>query len=69
MAISPLTTRTKNGSIYEEMIQIGLQTLSEEVKFSQLEEVHIIARSSKEATIMVDTMQALGYYAREQHAV
>jgi hypothetical protein len=69
MAISPLTTRTKNGLIYEEMIQIGLQTLSEEVKFSQLEEVHIIARSSKEATIMVDTMQSLGYYTLEQHGV
>lgn len=69
LAISPLTTRTKNGPIYEEMIQIGLRTLSEEVKFSQLNEVHIIARSSKEATIMIDTMHALGYYTREHHGV
>jgi len=71
LAISPLTTCTKNGCIYEEMIQIGLQTLSEEVKFSQLKEVHIIARSHQEVSIMTSTMQAMGYtpILKEEHVM
>lgn len=61
LAISPLTTRTKSGRIYEEMLRIGLQTLTEEAKFSKLDEVHIIGKDPQEAAKLVDLMQTIGY--------
>ena len=69
LAISPVTTQAKSrtGRAYNELVQIGLQTLSEEVKFSQLKEVHIMARSEKEAATMAITMEAMGYKSAAAH--
>jgi hypothetical protein len=56
-----LHTTHKKGRAYEETVRIGLQTLVEEVKFSHLTDLHIIARTPKEASLMVVIMQQMGY--------
>jgi hypothetical protein len=57
-----LNSPHKKGPSYEETIRIGLQILVEEVKFSALKDIHLIAKTPKEASIMVRIMeQNLGY--------
>jgi len=60
LGLSLLTTR-KKGVAYEQLVQIGLQTLVEEVKFSHLTDLHIIAKTPKEASLMVAMMEKMGY--------
>ncbi|KAL3921441.1 MAG: hypothetical protein SGILL_002745 [Bacillariaceae sp.] len=56
-----LLTTHKKGPAYERTIRIGLQTLIEEVKFSHLTDLHLIAKSPKEASLMVAIMMEMGY--------
>jgi O-acetyl-ADP-ribose deacetylase (regulator of RNase III) len=60
LALSLLTTR-KTGQAYEQTLRVGLQTLVEEVKFSHLRDLHIMASSSKEASIVIAMMTDMGH--------
>mmetsp|Transcript_22887 Transcript_22887/g.34886 ORF Transcript_22887/g.34886 Transcript_22887/m.34886 type:complete len:84 (+) Transcript_22887:3-254(+) len=60
LAISLLTTR-KEGQAYAHTLRLGLQTLIEEVKFSHLRDLHIVASSQKEASILIAMMSEMGY--------
>ena len=57
-AISILTTR-QTINAYDETLRIALQTLVEEVKFSHLRELHIIASSPKEASRLIEIMSEM----------
>jgi hypothetical protein len=61
-----LTTR-KKGPEYEQTIQVGLQTLVEEVQASHLKDVHILATTPEEASLMVRLMQKMGYAMQYDH--
>jgi hypothetical protein len=56
-----LLTTHKKGPAYDRTVRLGLQTLLEEVKFSHLTDLHVIARTPKEASLMVDIMLEMGY--------
>jgi hypothetical protein len=60
LALSLLTTR-KTGQAYEETLRVGLQTLVEEVKFSHLRDLHIVASSQKEASILIAMLSDMGH--------
>ena len=65
LVIRPLTTRTKNGPIYEEFLKVAVQTVVEDAKFSTgLREVHLVGKSPKEATLLAGIMKTLGYSFR-----
>eukprot|EP00537_Pseudo-nitzschia_pungens_P004634 CAMPEP_0172374930 /NCGR_PEP_ID=MMETSP1060-20121228/58377_1 /TAXON_ID=37318 /ORGANISM="Pseudo-nitzschia pungens, Strain cf. cingulata" /LENGTH=1613 /DNA_ID=CAMNT_0013101809 /DNA_START=228 /DNA_END=5069 /DNA_ORIENTATION=+ len=66
LAISLLTTRTASSRIYKEMLRIGLQTLTEEAKFSLLQEVHVIAKDPQETAKLVEMMQMMGYASSQK---
>lgn len=60
LALTLLTTR-KTGHSYEETLLVGLQTLVEEVKFSHLRDLHIVASSVKEASVLIAMMSEMGH--------
>jgi hypothetical protein len=60
LGVTLLLTLNKGGA-YESYIQTGLQTLIQEAKFSQLKDVHVIAKTPKEASMMVSRMMEMGY--------
>jgi O-acetyl-ADP-ribose deacetylase (regulator of RNase III) len=60
LALTLLTTR-KTGQAYEQTLRVGLQTLLEEVKFSHLRDLHIVASSPKEASILIAMMSEMGH--------
>jgi len=60
LALSMLTTR-KTGQAYQETLRVGLQTLVEEVKFSHLRDLHLVASSSKEASVLISMMSEMGH--------
>jgi hypothetical protein len=65
LVIRPLTTRTNNGPIYEEVLKVAVQTIVEEAKFSTgLREVHLVGKSPKEATLLAGIMKTMGYSFR-----
>ncbi|KAG7359457.1 hypothetical protein IV203_034555 [Nitzschia inconspicua] len=64
LGICPLTTHNK-GMAYHATIQIALQTLIEEAKFSDLKDVHVIAKTPNEASLMVSRMLEMGYDVTE----
>lgn len=62
LVVRPLTTRTKNGPLYEETLKVAVRTIAEEAKFSSLlREVHIVGNSPKEASLLVGIMIKMGY--------
>jgi hypothetical protein len=60
LGVCPLTTHSK-GISYQATIQIALQTLIDEAKFTHLKDVHVIAKTPKEASLMVTRMLEMGY--------
>jgi O-acetyl-ADP-ribose deacetylase (regulator of RNase III) len=60
LGVCPLTTHSK-GICYQATIQIALQTLIDEAKFTHLKDVHVIAKTPKEASLMVTRMLEMGY--------
>jgi len=67
LVIRPLTTRTHNGPIYEETLRIAMRIMTDEAKFSrQLHEVHIVGKSAKEASLLVEVMKGMGYSVRQK---
>jgi hypothetical protein len=60
LALSLLTTR-KTGKAYKETIQIGLQTLVEEVRFSTVRHFRLMASSPSEAALLIGMMTEMGY--------
>eukprot|EP00980_Cylindrotheca_fusiformis_P021714 scaffold8535_cov132-Cylindrotheca_fusiformis.AAC.22 len=60
LSLSLLTTR-KTGKAYKETIQIGLQTIVEEVSFSTVRHFHLMASSPREAALLIGMMTELGY--------
>merc|ERR1711924_414168 len=69
LAISPLTPHSTNGYIHEEILRLGLQTLSEEVKFSQLKEVYVVGKSAKEVSLLIEMMHAMGCTLRSENVL
>jgi O-acetyl-ADP-ribose deacetylase (regulator of RNase III) len=66
LAITLLTTRQK-GHMYNWALRQGLKTLLEEIKFTQLSDMHIIAKTPKEASIIVALMEEMGYVSQQQN--
>jgi len=66
VALSMLTTRI-GGSAYSETLRVGLQTLVDEVKFSYLRDVHIIAATQAEANAIVSVMTEMGLQQIHHH--
>jgi hypothetical protein len=65
LAIRPLTTRTKNGPIYEEILKVAVRTIVEETKFSSgLREVHLLGKTAKEALLLAGIIKSMGYSMR-----
>ena len=66
LVICPLTTRTKNGPLYEETLKIAVREIVEEAKFSSgLCEVHIIGKTPKEAARVARIMKTMGFLANK----
>ena len=65
LAIYPLTTRAKNGLLYEETLKIAVREILEEAKFSPgLDEVRLVGKTPKEASLLVGIMKAMGFSLR-----
>lgn len=60
LALSLLTTRA-TGQAYQQTLRVGLQTLTEEVKFSHLRDIHILASSNREMSILVGMLRDMGH--------
>ena len=60
LGLSMLTTKP-TGSAYEQTLRVGLQTLVEEVKFSHLRDLHIVAASEKEASALQKIARDIGF--------
>eukprot|EP00536_Pseudo-nitzschia_multiseries_P016544 jgi/Psemu1/313276/fgenesh1_kg.1139_\ len=66
LAISLLTACSPNCLVYKEMLRIGLRTLTEETKFSVLQEVHVVGKDPHETAELVEMMQILGYTSTQE---
>jgi len=65
LAICPLTTRAKNGLLYEETLKVAVREILEEAKFSPgLDEVRLVGKTPKEASLLVGIMKAMGFSLR-----
>ena len=56
LSITPVDSPT-----YAEMLRVGLETLVEEVQFSHLRDLHLVARTPQEASILVDLLEDMGH--------
>eukprot|EP00934_Nitzschia_sp_Nitz4_P000013 Nitzschia sp. Nitz4//scaffold12_size214221//67319//71587//NITZ4_001491-RA/size214221-processed-gene-0.153-mRNA-1//-1//CDS//3329534993//13//frame0 len=60
VALNMLTT-TESGTVCEQMLRVGLQTLAEEVKFSHLRDLHIVTSSQTEFSLICDILEDMGH--------
>jgi len=69
LTICPMTTRAKYGPLYEETLKIAVREILDEAKFSSgLNEVRLVGRTPKEASLLVGIMKGMGFSFRDDES-